>query len=47
MIMSPLAKYDRNNHYIAERFELYVNCCELVNAFTELNDPFLQREIFK
>lgn len=40
-IMSPLAKYHRDNHQLSERFELFVNYHELVNAYTELNDPIL------
>lgn len=46
-IMSPLAKYHRNFPYLTERFELFVMCKEVVNAFTELNDPFKQRELFE
>lgn len=46
-IMSPLAKYHRDNNQLSERFELFVNYHELVNAYTELNDPILQRELFE
>jgi len=45
--MSPLAKYHRDNSQLSERFELFVNYHELVNAYTELNDPILQRELFE
>jgi len=44
--MSPLAKYHRENPQLTERFELFINRFELCNAFTELNDPFVQRSIF-
>ena len=32
---------------MAERFELYVQGVELANAYTELNDPRLQEELFR
>lgn len=31
---------------MTERFELFVNCKEVCNAYTELNDPIRQRELF-
>lgn len=46
-IMSPLAKWHRNLPGMTERFELFVNCKEICNAYTELNDPFRQRELFQ
>ncbi|KAL6120661.1 hypothetical protein NUSPORA_02572 [Nucleospora cyclopteri] len=44
--MSPLAKDDRNRPGLTERFEMFVNGKELVNAYTELNMPDIQRERF-
>lgn len=46
-IMSPLAKYHRSIPYLTERFELFVNCKEVCNSFTEMNDPIKQRELFE
>lgn len=42
-MMSPLAKYHRSLPGICERFEAFVCKKEIVNAYTELNDPFDQR----
>ena len=43
----PLTKRKRSNPAIAERFELFVRGCELANAYTELNDPDLQEQLFR
>jgi lysyl-tRNA synthetase class 2 len=45
-IMSPLSKYHRDNPELTERFELFVCGKELCNAYTELNNPFVQRDLF-
>jgi lysyl-tRNA synthetase class 2 len=38
-IMSPLAKWHRSEPGLSERFELFCNYHEVINAYTELNDP--------
>uniref|UniRef100_A0A8D0G580 Aminoacyl-transfer RNA synthetases class-II family profile domain-containing protein n=1 Tax=Sphenodon punctatus TaxID=8508 RepID=A0A8D0G580_SPHPU len=44
--MSPLAKWHRSVKGLSERFELFVVKKEICNAYTELNDPMKQRELF-
>ncbi|CAH8616554.1 unnamed protein product [Heterobilharzia americana] len=45
-IMSPLSKWHRNRPGLTERFELFMLNKEICNAYTELNDPVIQRERF-
>jgi lysyl-tRNA synthetase, class II len=42
----PLTKRKTDNPGIAERFELFIHGMEVANAYTELNDPDLQEELF-
>ncbi|MFO1065345.1 MAG: lysine--tRNA ligase [Pirellulales bacterium] len=43
----PLTKRKTDNPLVAERFELFIHGMELANAYTELNDPLLQEELFR
>ncbi len=45
--ISPLAKASPDNPEVVERFEPVIGGLELGNAYSELNDPLLQREIFE
>jgi lysyl-tRNA synthetase class 2 len=45
--ISPLAKPDRHDPRLVERFETYIYGWEIANAFSELNDPLDQRERFE
>jgi lysyl-tRNA synthetase class 2 len=44
--MSPLAKNKPDEERVVERFQPYAGGLELGNAYSELNDPILQRERF-
>jgi lysyl-tRNA synthetase class 2 len=43
----PLTKRKADNLAVAERFELHVAGMEIANAYTELNDPDLQEQLFE
>ena len=44
--ISPLTKRKPDDPDYVERFEMYINCGEMCNAYSELNDPIDQRERF-
>lgn len=45
--ISPLTKRKPENPELVERFELFILCSEMANAYSELNDPIDQRGRFE
>ena len=45
--ISPLTKKKPGNPDYVERFEFFMNGCEMANAYSEINDPIDQRERFR
>ena len=43
----PLTKVSRDNPNYAERFEMYIGGIEIANAYSELNDPEIQKKNFE
>ncbi len=44
---SPLSRKSETDPEVVDRFELFIGCREMANAFSELNDPLDQRERFE
>lgn len=45
--LTPLCRQHRERPELTQRFELFINRMELGNAYSELNDPDLQRQRFR
>jgi lysyl-tRNA synthetase, class II len=45
-VVSPLSRRKDSDPGLVDRFELYIGCSEMANAFSELNDPQDQAERF-
>lgn len=46
-VFCPWAKTKPDNHYLSDRFELFIGGIELANAYSELNDPIEQRKRYE
>ena len=45
--LKPLARRNDDNHEMADSFQLLVNGWEVINAYSELVDPIVQRQAFE
>ena len=45
--LCPLAKTNKDNPLLSQRFELFIAGMEVANAYSELNDPIEQRRRFE
>ncbi len=45
--LCPLAKRQKGNPYLTDRFELFMGGMEIANAYSELNDPIEQKKRFE
>ncbi|UYV83856.1 KARS [Cordylochernes scorpioides] len=46
-VMSPLSKWHRSVPGLTDRFEFFIASYEVANAYTELNDPMVQKTRFE